>query len=47
MSKVVKEVIDNDKIEVIKELRAKIKNITKKNRELESKIHRVKKSLGL
>ena len=47
MSKVVKEVVDNDKIEVIKELRSKIKNITKKNRELESKIHRVKKSLGL
>lgn len=47
MSKVVKEVVDNDKLEVIKELRSKIKNITKKNRELESKINRVKKSLGL
>jgi regulator of replication initiation timing len=41
------EPIKDEKLELIKELKSKIKEISKRNRDLELKVKRVKKSLGM
>lgn len=41
------EPIKDEKLELIKELKSKIKEISKRNRDLELKVKRAKKSLGM
>jgi regulator of replication initiation timing len=41
------EPIKDGKMELIKELKSKIKEISKRNRDLELKVKRAKKSLGM
>ena len=49
MSKLSKlnETVKDEQLELIKELKSKIKEISKRNRDLELKVNRVKKSLGM
>lgn len=41
------ETVEDGKLELIKELKSKIKEISKRNRDLELKVKRAKKSLGM
>ena len=49
MSKLSKlnETVKDEQLELIKELKSKIKEISKRNRDLELKVNRAKKSLGM
>ena len=41
------ETVQDERLELIKELKSKIKEISKRNRDLELKVKRAKKSLGM